>query len=187
MFLEQPVEAGHADVVEAVNGISHQLRGDRGFFGYREICGTGRGNNDRPASTGCRPLVERNTPRELVIGRPGDHGRDELVRFSRCAGDEQVVSPADQAFGYRGDLVWRFSEPEDHFGETLPGRAVMVDARETEIFEWPLAQNLKEAVLRGLRCYVTAAHLVEKGPQLLPVHRGKCLEIVDFATTSTVT
>jgi hypothetical protein len=41
---------------------------------------------------------------------------------------------------------------------------MVVDARESEVFEWALAQNLKEAVMRRLRCNFTAAHLVEKGP-----------------------
>jgi hypothetical protein len=63
---------------------------------------------------------------------------------------------------------------------------VVIDASESEVFERTLAQNLKEAIVRRLRCNAAAAYFVEKGPQLLSVHRGKRLEIVDFGPNSTV-
>jgi hypothetical protein len=97
------------------------------------------------------------------------------------------VSGADQTFSNGGNLAWCLPLAEHDLRKTLPRRSVMVDAREPKVFEGTLAQNLKEAIVRGLRCDLTTAYLVEKGPQLLPVHRGKCLEIVDFGPNSTVT
>jgi len=119
--------------------------------------------------------------------RTRDDSRHSLICFRRCARDEEIVSGADQPFGDRGDLAGGLSLSKHDFGESLAGRSMVVDAGESEVFERALAQNLKEAIVRRLRCNQTAAHLVEKGPQLLPVHRGKSLKIVDFGPSSTVT
>ena len=153
-----------ADVVEAIDRIAHHLRCHRGFFGDGEVRRAGRREDDGPASTARCALVERNTPGQLVIRRARDESGHSLICFGRCAGDEKIMSTADQPFGNRGDLRWSFPLPEHDLRKSLPRRPMMVDAREPQVFERPLAQNLKEAVVRGLRCYLTAAHLVEKGP-----------------------
>jgi hypothetical protein len=41
----------------------------------------------------------------------------------------------DDALGDGGNLRWRFSEAEDHFGEPLPDGAMCIDAREAQVFE----------------------------------------------------
>ena len=41
----------------------------------------------------------------------------------------------DDACGDRGDLVRRFAQAEDDFGESLAHRAMVIDAREAEILE----------------------------------------------------
>jgi hypothetical protein len=99
-----------------------------------------------------------------VIRRARDDSGHSLICFRRRAGDEEVVSAADQPFGDGSHLTWSLPLPEHDFGEPLARGSMVVDARESEVFEWALAQNLKEAVMRRLRCNFTAAHLVEKGP-----------------------
>ena len=44
---EQAVEAGDADVVEALDVVAHQLGGERRFFGDRQVRRAGGGDDDR--------------------------------------------------------------------------------------------------------------------------------------------
>ena len=63
----------------------------------------------------------------------------------------------DDAFGNRGDLLRSLSGPEDDFGKALPDAAMVIDPGEAKVLEGGLAQILKEAVLRRLRCKGAAA------------------------------
>ena len=47
---------------------------------------------------------------------------------------------------------------------------MVVDACEADVLERRLAQILKEAVLRRLRCNRSAANVFEKGPELVTGH-----------------
>ncbi len=44
---EQAVEAGDADVVQPVDRVAHDLGGDRGLLGDRQVGGAGGGDEDR--------------------------------------------------------------------------------------------------------------------------------------------
>ena len=67
------------------------------------------------------------------------------------------------------------------------GPAVVVDPGEPEVLERGLAQKLKEALVRSLRCSGPRAAPVEEGPEFVTRHAGerlsrasKCLVCVDF-------
>ena len=55
------------------------------------------------------------------------------------AGDEQAVAGGDDALGDGGDLFWGLAQAENDFRHSLPQRAMVIDAREAEIFERRLA------------------------------------------------
>ena len=63
---------------------------------------------------------------------------------------------------------------------------MMIHARESQVLEGGLAQKLKEAILRSLRCKAAGADLFEQSPELQPVHRSECV-VVDFDPNSTIT
>ena len=63
---EHAMDAGDADVVHAIDGVAHHLRGDRGLFGDRLIGGAGGAQRDR-ALAGRRVALHGDAPRELVI------------------------------------------------------------------------------------------------------------------------
>ena len=47
---EQPMQAGDADVVEALDVVAHQLGGARRLFGDRQVGRAGGGDDDRAVS-----------------------------------------------------------------------------------------------------------------------------------------
>ncbi|HEU4892694.1 MAG TPA: hypothetical protein VFT47_14160 [Vicinamibacterales bacterium] len=77
----------------------------------------------------------------------------------------------DDPFRDGSDLRRGLSLPENHLREALPGVSVVIDAGEPEVLKRLLAQNLKELFLRRLRSKGAGANGLEKGPQLLTVHR----------------
>jgi hypothetical protein len=173
MFLEQAVQSGDADVVEAIDAVAHQLRGDGRFLRHGEIRGAGGGDEDRSAAARRVSEIERDAAGQLVIFSVWQLARDGRVRVGAGAGDEEALPRRDEARGDRGNLCGRFSLAEDDFGEALSHVAVMIDARESEIFVGLLAQKLKEPLVRRLRSNGSGVNLVEQGAELLTVHRGK--------------
>ena len=79
-----------------------------------------------------------------------------------------------------GDLFWGLSRAKNDFRHSLPQRAMMVDAREAQIFERRLAQILKEAVLGCLRRERSGTDFGEKRLQLGAGHLPDCF---DFGAT----
>ena len=55
-MLHQPVQARHADVVHSVDAITHDLRGQRGFFGDGDIAGA-RGNRENRTFAAADPVA----------------------------------------------------------------------------------------------------------------------------------
>ena len=110
----------------------------------------------------------------------------EVRGFARRSGDQQAVVGGDDPLGDRGNLLRRLARPENDFRKALAKCAMMIDAGEAQIFEGRLAQNLKDPVLRRLRCNVSGGHLLEEDGKLLSVHRAKWLGYVDFRASRTV-
>ena len=67
VFGEQPVEAGDADVVQPIDGVAHDLGGDRRFLGDRQIGGAG-GGDERwfPCRVAARRRRERDGAGQFV-------------------------------------------------------------------------------------------------------------------------
>jgi hypothetical protein len=177
---EEPVETRHADVVEAIDGISHDFEADGGFFGDREIRGSGGGDHHR-AVTGWRVgHLLGNSAGEFVERRLGQDPADGLECGRRRAGYEEILAGRHDSLGDRGDLVRGLALPENDFGEALTYAPVVVDAGKSEVLVGPVAQKLKEAGVRRLRSEHARVDLVEEVPELEPVHVRKSLTRVDF-------
>jgi hypothetical protein len=73
--------------------------------------------------------------------------RYRVMRGLIRPGDEQGVAALDDRFGDAGDLRRRLAEAEDDFGKPLPGRSMVVDASEAEVFERILPEVLDRATL----------------------------------------
>ena len=99
---------------------------------------------------------------------------------SRVPGRGDPVHDASTLFG-------RLTLTKDDFRDTTPQMPVLIDAREAQVLVRTLAQELKELLVRCLRCSVTRPHGVEEGTQLLTVHHAKWLKCIDFGPSWTIT
>ena len=136
------MNAGDADIVEAVDAVAHELGGELGFFGDGNVAGAGGDDADDPFTS------------DLAIAFDGD-GSGERVKF-RCvvqalhgregffvgAGDQNILAgvSAEHAFGDFGDLAGRFAFAENNFGKTLTQSPVMVDFGKSQVFEGQMFQ-----------------------------------------------
>jgi hypothetical protein len=88
--------------------------------------------------------------------------------------------------GDRGHLLSALPRSEHHFRKTLSNGPVVIYAREPEVLERRMAQNLKEALMRSLRRKGTGVHLVEQRTNLMTVHHAKPLPCVDLPDSRAV-
>ena len=105
MFAEQAVQAGDADVVEAIDRVAHQLRGDRRFLGDGQI-GRAGARDQHGADAGWNlallaSVIARASSWYVAVGHDGAHGVERLRRRAR---HEQRLSARDDALGDGGDL-----------------------------------------------------------------------------------
>jgi hypothetical protein len=179
------MEAGDADVEHTVDVVAHHRRAHGGFLGDREVRGPCRHDRDcsLPVFGICRRTGDRTSHgRKNCVGdSTADSGICGCVRPR----DQERVARRDDTFGDGGDLVRGLSRAENHFRETLPEAAMVIDPREAKVFERRLAQILKDAVVRRLRRIVSGLDLAQEGKEFLTGHlakaRGsKCLRRVDF-------
>ena len=66
----------------------------------------------------------------------------------REACHQHVAPGGDHVPGDRDDLLRRLALAQDHLGEPVPQRAVMIDLRKAEVFEGHAAQPVKRDVDR---------------------------------------
>ena len=55
-FRQESMETGDTHVVETIDVVAHELGGDGGFFGHRQIRRAGARNENRALATGNHPL-----------------------------------------------------------------------------------------------------------------------------------
>ena len=86
---QEAVDAGHADVPQALHGAPGQLRRDRRFLGHRDVRGAPGGDHHRPPARGAagRGRRRRSVP-PRGIPRLGGH----RVRLRRRSGSQRVAS-----------------------------------------------------------------------------------------------
>ena len=88
VLAEQPVEAGDADVVDALGRVAQDLGGDGGLLGDRDIRGPGGEDGDVPRPAAGGGLDPAEGPGRRVVDGPGDLA---LIR-AQAAGSTRVTS-----------------------------------------------------------------------------------------------
>src|ERR1035441_4847365 len=74
----EAVDAGHADIVDGVDFIAHQFRGNPGFLGDRHIAGAGADHTDAAFAVNGAVAPETDGAsdhRVFAAGQLGGHGR----------------------------------------------------------------------------------------------------------------
>jgi len=64
---QQTVHTRYADIGNALDVIAHDFRGDRGFFGNRQIARAGTGDNDRASAPFGVTFLNRDTSGQFVM------------------------------------------------------------------------------------------------------------------------
>ena len=174
MLGQEAVQAGDPDVVEAIHPIAHGFGAYGRFLRDREVGRAGGGDqNHAPAG----PQVASGTadgPGGRAEHRVGNLCSDRSECLAVGPGDEECVAVLHDPGGDGGNLLRGLAGPEYHLWKALPCPPLMVDTGESEIFERGLAQKLKDAVLRRLRCSRTGVYLFEELSELVTSHAATC-------------
>src|SRR5262249_36001778 len=131
---QQAVEAGDADVVQALDPVGHELGRDRGFLRYREVRRARRHYEHRPVAAWLdRPRAPEREAWQGVVLEAVDRRGQVLGRLRRQAGDQAVAPRRRQPTGHGDDLVGRLSLAEDDLGKAVAQAPVVVQPREAEV------------------------------------------------------
>ena len=86
---KQPVHAGHAHVGDSLHAIAHDLGGDGGLLGDRQVAGAGADHGDGAGPLGQGLALDGHTPCQLVM-----HGALEIAGAAgaRGSGATRVTS-----------------------------------------------------------------------------------------------
>jgi hypothetical protein len=129
------MDASYADVVDVLDGISHEFRGDYCFFGYGDVAGSGGDYSDHAFAVALAVALEDDgAGQRAVFGFLDLGGYGGVLLFS-CARRQDISAVFGQAAEDGGYLLGRFALAEDHFGHALPEGSVVVDLGEAEVFE----------------------------------------------------
>ena len=123
---QQPVQSGHAHIVEPGHAASERLGRARGLLGHGHIAGSAGRDGDiarqifpfRRGNAGLRQgiIIERHVLRHaLCLVRA--HSRNQYVFRAR----------SHQMRANAGDLLGRFASTVNHLARALPHRAVVID------------------------------------------------------------
>ena len=149
--VEQPVQPGDPDVVDAVDRSTVHRDREGGLGRDRRVRGAGAHHADGAA--GRRQRTDGHRPGDLVEARVRQHGPDHVERLRGEPGGEDgpLRVPLVEGAQDRHDLVGGLPGAVHRLGVTGPGRAVEVDPREAEVFG-PLvhAPNLAPERVSGI-------------------------------------
>ena len=103
-LVEEPVQAGDTDVVQAFNVITHQFGRAGRFFGDRQVRGPGGEDEDAAVARRDVFLSQRDQARDWQVLGPRNDDAHRVEGFLGSARDQQRRSAADDLGGDRGDL-----------------------------------------------------------------------------------
>ena len=120
VLANQPMKAGHADVVEPLHRVAHHLRRDGRLLGHRQIRGAGADDeHGARARRGCRLDRARWRAPPRDTRRPGPpRARPRRPRVSRASRAGCAHAPS-MRLGDGGDLGGRLADAQDDFREAL--------------------------------------------------------------------
>ena len=128
-----------------IDRVAHKLDGDRGFFGHRQVGGSRARDQHGAVSARNVSLRQRDGACFRVIRRVGHDGTHGVVRVRLGPRHQQRLTAPDDALGDGGDLGRSLAYAQDDFGESLPERAVRIDAGKAEVLERRHAKRAEDA------------------------------------------
>src|SRR5712692_4536744 len=166
---EEPMQPGHADIVDGLGAVAHHFRGQAGLLGDRDIAGAGREGQNQPLARARMAAPDGNRPRKRMEFRLAAQPPYGTIDAFAGARNQDVVlgSPrAQHSADNPGDLLRSLARGEDGLGKTLAQRAVVVNLGEAEVFKRQVAQPLD-----GLRDRkAPGSHPVKEPPNVWLFH-----------------
>jgi hypothetical protein len=140
------VNARDSDVVDVLDVVAHQFRGDDGFFGDRDVTGSGGDDYDHALALRLAITLENDGASEWTILWLGhivsECGGDGGVLFFGGTRGEDVAAVGGEAGEDVGDLAGRFARGKNHLGHALAEGAMMVELGETQVLKRQVTQAL---------------------------------------------
>ena len=144
------MQARHADVVDALDTVTHDVGGDRRFLGHGQITRARRQDRDEAGPFRQRHfLVSHATRRfmmsdvlQLLAQSPGMLGL-------HARGEKPIVALADLKRD-AGHLLRRFAFGVDDFGKTFAQRAMDIHAGVAQVHRRRSLERTQHFVARGI-------------------------------------
>ena len=126
------MNARNADIKNALNAMAHQLGGDRGFFGNRDVTRSRTHHENEAVGVGGDFFFPNNDqPGLFVIFCFRSEFFNCGKGFDVSAGRQNVAFALVHFLNDLRNLIGRFAFAKNRFGEAPPLRAVVVDLRES--------------------------------------------------------
>jgi hypothetical protein len=171
---QQAVDARDADVIDMLNVIAHQFRGDDCFLGDRDVAGSGGYDHDHAFAVPLAITFEHDGARQRPIFGQAHSGGDGSILFLGGSSCQHIAAMGCEAGEDVSYLSRRFSLGKNHFGHTLAQGTMVVDLGETEILKGQVTEALDGVVRRE----VFFSNLLEQLAKGLGIHSDV---IVDWA------
>src|ERR1700681_2060840 len=143
---QQAVDARDSDIIDMLNVIAHQFRGDDCFFGDRDVAGSCGHDHDHALAVQFAIALEYDGTGDWPIFwaifcqvHSGGHGGK---LFLGSSGRQHVSAVGGQAGEDVRHLPRRFSLSKNHLGHSLAQGAMVVDLGETEVLKRQVTQAL---------------------------------------------
>src|SRR5512146_1085041 len=113
---KETVNSGDANIVDSANVIAHQLGCNRGFFGDRDVAGSGADNRDSSLPQLLVLLAQREGAGELIIVSLAEFPAHGAHLLRGDAGREDTVPALGQTAEYLREMLGFLTGPEDDLG-----------------------------------------------------------------------
>src|SRR6266852_9470714 len=167
---QKAVDARDSDVIDMLNVVAHQFRGDDCFFGDRDVAGSSGHDHDHALAVQLAIALEHDGASDWPILWPilcqVHSGGDGGILFLGSPGREHVAAVGRQASEDVRHLARRFALGKNHLGHALAQGAMVVDLGETEVLKGQVTQALDGVVGRE----ALFADLLEQPAKGLGIH-----------------
>src|ERR1017187_2507108 len=165
----EAVDAGHADIVDGVDFIAHQFRGDPGFLGDRHIAGAGANHGDAAFAVNGAVAPETDGAGEDRVFAAGQLGGDGGGANRVGAGDQNIARILQQAGGDGDHVIGGLALGEDDLWNAVPQGAMVIHLGEAQVFKGHVAH----ARDGGIDIDRAVTDLLEQGTELILVHESR--------------
>src|SRR5258706_3357639 len=143
---QQAVYARDSDVIDMLNVIAHQFRGDDRFFGDRNVAGSRRHDHDHALAISLAITLEHDGASQGTILRSmlGQvySGGDSSILFLVGPRRQHVATVSGQAVEDFRYMARRFALGKYHLGHALAQGTMVVDLGEAEVLKGQVTEAL---------------------------------------------